>query len=71
VRLAAPPRPDAFWFPDSRLWVEGDVQGPVEYDIAPGSVAAYYPEANGSDRDAQDASRASEEPGWAVRDGRA
>ena len=26
VRLAAPPRPDAFWFPDSRLWVEEDVQ---------------------------------------------
>jgi hypothetical protein len=26
VKLAAPPRPDAFWFPDSQLWVEQDVQ---------------------------------------------
>jgi hypothetical protein len=26
VKLASPPRPDAFWFPDSRLWVEQDVQ---------------------------------------------
>lgn len=26
VRLASPPRPDAFWFPDSRIWVEQDVQ---------------------------------------------
>ncbi|WP_420992301.1 hypothetical protein ACKI2N_030535 [Cupriavidus sp. 30B13] len=22
VRLASPPRPDAFWFPDSQLWIE-------------------------------------------------
>ncbi|MEA3122377.1 MAG: hypothetical protein QOH33_1955 [Paraburkholderia sp.] len=71
VRLAAPPRPDAFWFPDSRLLVEGDGQGPVKHDIASGSVAAYYPEANGSKCNAQNASRASEEPGWSVRDGRA
>ncbi|RDK04350.1 hypothetical protein [Paraburkholderia lacunae] len=26
VRLASPPRPDAFWFPDSRLWLEQDEQ---------------------------------------------
>ena len=26
VKLASPPRPDAFWFPDSRLWDEQDVQ---------------------------------------------
>lgn len=26
VKLASPPRPDAFWFPDSRIWVEQDVQ---------------------------------------------
>jgi len=22
VKLVSPPRPDAFWFPDSRLWLE-------------------------------------------------
>jgi hypothetical protein len=27
VRLAAPPRPDAFWFPDSRLWIESEGHG--------------------------------------------
>jgi hypothetical protein len=26
VKLASPPRPDAFWFPDSRIWIEQDVQ---------------------------------------------
>jgi len=26
VKLASPPRPDAFWFPDSRLWDEQDLQ---------------------------------------------
>ncbi|WP_059412528.1 hypothetical protein [Cupriavidus basilensis] len=25
VRLASPPRPDAFWFPDSQLWAENDM----------------------------------------------
>jgi hypothetical protein len=27
VTLAAPPRPDAFWFPDSQIWVGQDVGG--------------------------------------------
>jgi len=22
VKLVSPPRPDAFWFPDSQLWIE-------------------------------------------------
>jgi hypothetical protein len=26
VKLSSPPRPDAFWFPDSRLWLDEDVQ---------------------------------------------
>jgi hypothetical protein len=26
VKLVAPPRPDAFWFPDSQIWAEQDVQ---------------------------------------------
>jgi len=26
VRLASPPRPDAFWFPDSRIWDEQDIE---------------------------------------------
>jgi hypothetical protein len=26
VKLASPPRPDAFWFPDSRIWLDEDVQ---------------------------------------------
>jgi hypothetical protein len=26
VKLASPPRPDAFWFPDSRLWDEQELQ---------------------------------------------
>ena len=26
VKLASPPRPDAFWFPDSQIWMEQDVQ---------------------------------------------
>ncbi|CAB3672274.1 O-fucosyltransferase family protein [Paraburkholderia rhynchosiae] len=26
VKLVAPPRPDAFWFPDSRLWLEQQAQ---------------------------------------------
>ncbi|WP_341314640.1 hypothetical protein WN982_04845 [Paraburkholderia sp. IMGN_8] len=32
VRLASPPRPDAFWFPDSRLWIEQDEQSRVLFD---------------------------------------
>lgn len=27
VKLVSPPRPDAFWFPDSRLWLEQVAQG--------------------------------------------
>ncbi|HZZ10818.1 MAG TPA: hypothetical protein VFE79_08990, partial [Paraburkholderia sp.] len=26
VKLVSPPRPDAFWFPDSRLWLDQDAQ---------------------------------------------
>jgi hypothetical protein len=29
VKLASPPRPEAFWFPDSRLWDEQELQSKV------------------------------------------
>ena len=34
VKLVAPPRPDAFWFPDSRLWLEQQArEAPEEQEV--------------------------------------
>jgi hypothetical protein len=35
VKLASPPRPDAFWFPDSRLWVEQQIEQSAALELDP------------------------------------
>ncbi|MGO4329092.1 hypothetical protein AB4Z48_18805 [Cupriavidus sp. 2TAF22] len=41
VRLASPPRADAFWFPDSQLWVENDLAqaGQEKWAAAPETLS--------------------------------